>query len=207
MFNNNGRTVLQRTHSVSRTLLWPQEHTCTVMHTRGNTFILALTHTIMILTQTHTHRLEQSVTASDMEAFTRRPPRHHWLARACVRLYERCRPQHIWPSFRNNGRGEWLVGWASWLREVTGGMLKDMPRMERWSERQRRRGKRARWRLCAGEAGSGVIVTTVLTERWREEHRSGAAESRDMSLMEERVGQSGQDDGLTGSKSGSLHIV
>lgn len=86
-------------------------------------------------------------------------------------------------------------------------MLKDMPRMERWSERQRRRGKRGRWRLCAGEAGSGVIVTTDLTEGGREEHRSGAAESRDMSLMEERVGQSGQDDGLTGSKSGSLHIV
>lgn len=90
--------VLPRnTHSVSRTPLWPQEHTRTDRHARGNTpSFMPDTHNNDSHTRTHTHtqRLEGSVTRSDTGGLLVR-----------VRLHQRCGPQPIWPSFRNNGHG------------------------------------------------------------------------------------------------------
>lgn len=174
------------------------------------------------------HRAEQCVTVSHTHTFTHRHWYHHW--RVCVCLYDQCWPQRIWPSFRNNGHGEWLVGWASWLWEVTGGMLNDMPRMERWSERQREEEREERgytWAILdkgllphwatkmfwlRRDRGWGKEKGKQAGKVQRKRHERGRYPKRwkGRNLMEEcitRVEGRGEDDGLAGSRSGSLDSV
>lgn len=148
MFNNNGRTgpavkhtfhpphptVVEGTHVHRKTHRAPciHRHSCIITHT--------LTHTIMI----HTHALCREMCSSHTPIDTGICTGVCTCVCVCpcVLLYDQCWPQCIWPSFRNNGHGEWLAGRASSLREVTGGMLNDMPHMERWSTRWRERRKK-----------------------------------------------------------------
>lgn len=151
MFNNNGQTGPAEKHTfhpshptvavgthMHRQTCWK---TCRQAHIHRHLHIIThtLTHTIMIhvhalcreMCETLSFSLSSSPSLSHTHTFCNRHWSHHW----CVCLYDQCWPQRIWPSFRNNGHGEWLAGWASWLWEVTGGMLNDIPRMERWRER------------------------------------------------------------------------
>lgn len=160
MFNNNGRTSPAEKH----TFCQPHPAVAAGAHMHGHTFktqqplSLVPWHTQWFThTHIHTHKHTQQSVTSDMDALPTQPSITTGLlvhVHACVYVYEWCRPQHIWPSFRNNGHGEWLAWWASWLREVIGGMFQGMPRMERWSVRPRR----GRRQFYMANSGSGVIV-------------------------------------------------